>query len=339
MRRTTADTAQDDSDGWPGEMPDPARPVLIHGPTASGKSALALALARAQGRCIVNADAIQVFADWRILSARPTVAEEALCRHRLFGHVGWHDPWSVGHWLRETAEVLSEAPAAAPVLVGGTGLYFTALTEGLAPIPPTPAAIRAEADALRARAGIAALRETLDPETAARIDLANPARVQRAWEVLRATGRGLADWQAATPPPLLPRDRAAAFVIDAPPAALARRIAARFHAMLAEGALEEVRAILPRWDPRLPAARAIGAAELVAVLRGETDLATATDSAITATRQFAKRQRSWARNRLGDWTRLRPVWADMAADEPEAGAWAAEPASHRPFQDRRSGEG
>jgi tRNA dimethylallyltransferase len=275
---------------------DADRPVLIAGPTASGKSALALAIAERSGGVIVNADALQVFANWRVLTARPGPEETARAPHRLFGTVGPRAPWSAGHWLRAVAAVLAEG--ARPILVGGTGLYFRALTEGLAEVPEVPAAVRAEAEALP----LAALVAGLDAATAARIDLANPARVRRAWEVLRATGRGLAAWQAETPAPLLPLGAARAFVLEAPPAWLGPRIERRFDAMLAGGALDEVRANLPDWDPSRPSARAIGAAELVAHLRGEATLAEARDAALVATRQYAKRQRTWFRARMGAWS-------------------------------------
>ncbi len=285
----------------------PDRPVLIAGPTASGKSALALELAETQGGVIVNADALQVYGCWRILTARPSAAEEARAPHRLYGHVGRDQPYSVGHWLREVAAILAQG--ARPIIVGGTGLYFSALTEGLAEIPPTPPEIRAEADALRAERGIAALRAALDPATAARIDLANPARIQRAWEVLRATGRGLAAWQADTGAPLLPLSRVTALVLAAPPDWLGPRIDRRFDAMIAAGALDEVRAEWPFWDAGRPSARAIGAPELVAHLQGALSLPDAVAAAKTATRQYAKRQRTWFRNRLKDWQILSPPGA------------------------------
>lgn len=278
------------------------RPVLIAGPTASGKSALALALARAQGRVIVNADALQVYARWRILTARPTAEEEAAAEHLLYGHLADDAPWSVGHWLRAVADILARHPGA--VIVGGTGLYFTALTEGLSVIPPIPARVRAAAEALRAQGGIAALVAGLDPATSGRIDLRNPARVQRAWEVLTATGEGLAGWQARTPPPLLGLGEATALVVEVAPAELAARIGGRVAAMVAQGALGEAARALPGWDPALPSARAIGAAEFVAHLRGEIDLGAAITAVAAATRAYAKRQRTWARNRLGHWPRL-----------------------------------
>ncbi|MGX9855588.1 tRNA (adenosine(37)-N6)-dimethylallyltransferase MiaA [Limimaricola variabilis] len=279
---------------------DPARPVLIAGPTASGKSALALAIAETGGGVVVNADALQVYADWRVLSARPSAEEEARAPHALYGHVGRETSYSVGHWLREVAPLL-DGPR--PIVVGGTGLYFSALTEGLAEIPATPPEIRAQADAI----ALPDLVAGLDAETRGRIDLANRARVQRAWEVLRATGRGIAAWQADTPPPLLPLPRAQPIVLRPDPAWLNARIARRFDAMLQEGALDEARAALPHWQPAAPWARAIGAPELVAHLRGETDLATAREAAIIASRQYAKRQRSWFRSRMGEWRGLDPA--------------------------------
>ncbi len=292
---------------WIGAV-DPARPVLIAGPTASGKSALALALARRQGRAVVNADALQVYARWRILTARPSPEEEAQVPHRLYGMVGRDEAWSVGHWLRAVADLLAEDPR--PVIVGGTGLYFTALTEGLAEIPAVPLALRAEADRRMAARGVAALAAELDAETRARIDTRNPARVQRAWEVLQATGRGLAGWQAATGAPLIPPGAAQAVVLRPPRDWLAARIDARFDAMIAAGALDEVRGELPFWRPNAPSARAIGAPELVAHLRGEVPLADAIAAAKAASRQYAKRQRTWFRNRMRDWPGLDPAQVD-----------------------------
>jgi tRNA dimethylallyltransferase len=275
------------------------RPVLIAGPTASGKSALALRIAQRAGGVIVNADAMQVFANWRILTARPSRDEEAIAPHCLYGHVPGDAAYSVGHWLRDLAPLL-EGPER-PIIVGGTGLYFTALTEGLADIPPTPPEIRAEADAIMAEAGAAPLLAELDPATRARIDTLNPMRVQRAWEVMRSTGRGLAAWQDDTPPPLLPLAQTSALVLEAPRDWLRARIERRFDAMLADGALDEARANLPGWSVALPSAKAIGAQELIAHLNGEIGLTEARSRAIISSQQFAKRQRTWFRARMGGW--------------------------------------
>ena len=282
----------------PDPDPDPETTVLLAGPTASGKSALALRLAVRQGREVVNADALQVHDAFRVLTARPTPEHEAQAPHRLYGHVPWGAPYSAGHWLREVRPLLERRPA--PVIVGGTGLHFAVLTQGLAAIPAVPPEIRAQGDATPLPELVAAL----DAATRARIDLRNRARVQRAWEVLRVTGRGLADWQSRTGPPLLAPERACALVLDPGRDALAPRIAARFDVMLEEGALEEVGAVLHRWRPTLPAARAIGAAELVSHLRGEIALEAARDAAIAATRRYAKRQRTWLRSRMSGWVRL-----------------------------------
>jgi len=284
---------------------DAERPVLIAGPTASGKSALALELAARQGGVIVNADALQVFDGWRVLTARPSKQDEAAAPHRLYGHVSYDGSYSVGDWLRDVAPLLNAAERA--IIVGGTGLYFTALTEGLAEIPGTPPELRRQADARRMAEGYEALLAELDAETRARIDTQNPVRVQRAWEVLAATGRGLAAWQDETPPPLLPPDRAQAFVLDAPRDWLNPRIEKRFDLMIEAGALDEARTNLPRWDPALQSSRAIGAAELIAHLKGEMTLDDAALSAKLATRQYAKRQRTWFRARMGGW---QPVACD-----------------------------
>lgn len=292
---------------------DPGRPVLIAGPTASGKSDLALAIAEAQGGRIVNADALQVFSDWRILTARPSETDLRRAPHLLYGHVPGSEAYSVGQWLHDLRRCLDGAVDgdavdgdARPIIVGGTGLYFSALTEGLAEIPPTPAAVRAEADRRIARDGATALAAELDRATSDRIDLQNPMRVQRAWEVLRATGRGLADWQADTAPPLLAPEAAQTLVLAPRREWLAQRIAQRFDAMLDAGVLDEARANAPDWRPDLPSAKAIGAAELVGHLRGEIPLEAVREATLTNTRQFAKRQRTWFRSRMKAWRWIDP---------------------------------
>ncbi|MCS5603446.1 MAG: tRNA (adenosine(37)-N6)-dimethylallyltransferase MiaA, partial [Paracoccus sp.] len=178
---------------------DAERHLLIAGPTASGKSALALQVAERQGGLIVNADAMQVWSCWRVLTARPSAADEAAASHALYGHVTPDRSYSVGDWLKDVGRLTDRRL----IVVGGTGLYLTALTRGLAYVPPVPPEIRSEGDALVAgKDGLARMVAGLDARTRDRIDLRNPARVQRAWEVWRATGRGLAEWQADTPPPL-----------------------------------------------------------------------------------------------------------------------------------------
>lgn len=273
----------------------PDRPVLIAGPTASGKSSLALAIAEAQGGVIVNADALQVFDGWSLLTARPSQTDLTAAQHALYGHVSYRDPYSVGDWLRAAAPFIDGGPR--PIIVGGTGLYFRALTEGLAEIPPTPPDVRAEADTL----SVATMLHQLSQSDRAQIDIHNRARVQRAWEVQRTTSRSLATWQAQTPPPLLPLEKAHAFVLDAPKEWLTPRIEQRFDWMLANGALDETRAMLPDWDPTRPSSKAIGAPELIAHLKGDLSLEEARARAIVASRQYAKRQRTWFRARMKDW--------------------------------------
>ena len=282
--------------------------MLIAGPTASGKSALAMKIAQRLGGPVVNADALQVYSDWRVLTARPSTQDEAALPHALYGHVPGDRPYSVGDWLREVEPLLHGAP---PVIVGGTGLYFTALTEGLAEIPPTPAHIRAEALARIAEEGADALLAEIDPKTAARIDQKNPMRIQRAWEVLQATGRGLAEWQDETPEPRLSLADVQPLVINAPKAWLNPRIELRFDLMLDQGALEEARRNAANWHPQLPSAKAIGAAELVSHVEGRMPIDAARDAALIATRQYAKRQRSWFRSRMKAWR-----WVDATSIAP-----------------------
>lgn len=294
----------------------PDRPVLIAGPTASGKSALALHIAQTQGGVIVNADALQVFEGWRILTARPDDTDLAAAEHVLYGHVAFNADYSVGHWLRDVAPFLTGPKR--PIIVGGTGLNFNALTQGLADIPPTPTAIRDAANTLSLDAMLAAL----DPATIKRIDTQNRMRVQRAWEVLQSTGQSLAQWQDSTPPPLLSAAQATCITLDAPKDWLNDRIARRFDLMLAQGALDEARAMLPRWNPDYLSSKAIGAPELIAHLKGDITLQEARDAAIIASRQYAKRQRTWFRSRHKNWHHITADSPDLSAtlrfaDQPE----------------------
>ncbi|WP_171129160.1 MULTISPECIES: tRNA (adenosine(37)-N6)-dimethylallyltransferase MiaA [unclassified Ruegeria] len=277
------------------------KPVLIAGPTASGKSDLALEIAEQFGGVIVNADASQVYDCWRVISARPSVEDEARAPHRLYGHIRYDQVYSTGHWLREVTPLLHGGPR--PIIVGGTGLYFTALTEGMADIPPIPPEIRAKADQL----SLSALIVGVDLKTLQGLDSNNRARVQRAWEVQAATGRSLSDWQANTPPPTLALTHTVPIVFDVKKDWLEHRIRQRFDKMLDMGALDEVAAMRSRYDPSRPACKAIGVPELMAYLEGTMSLDDARDRATIATRQFAKRQRTWFRARMKHWHRINPL--------------------------------
>ncbi len=278
---------------------NPDRPVLIYGPTASGKSGLALQIAKAQGGVIVNADALQVYQGWPILTAQPPAEDLAKAPHHLYGHLPYDAPYSVGDWLRDVSPFLdSNAPR--PIIVGGTGLYFTALTEGLADIPATPPAVRTRADAI----ALTDLIADLDAETSAAIDLNNRVRVQRAWEVQEATGRSIRQWQADTPPPLLPLDDCTALALMPDVDWLSTRIAQRFDVMMDMGAKAEAKNMAPIWDPTAPSSKAIGAAEMIQMLNGEITADSAKEAVIIATRQYAKRQRTWLRSRMKRWHQI-----------------------------------
>ena len=283
--------------------------LLIAGPTASGKSALALRAARVAGGEIVNADALQLYADLRSLSARPTEAETAGVPHHLFGVADGADGWSVGRWARAAADALADIAdrGRTAIVVGGTGLYFKALTEGLADIPPTPAAVRRSNEATFDTLGETRFRELLavvDPKAEARIAANDRMRLTRAMEVFEATGRPLTAWQADTSPALAP-DAWSGVVIEPPREALYARCDARFDAMLADGALDEVRTLTARaLDPNLPVMKAVGVRELAAHLRGETSLGEAAALARQETRRYAKRQLTWLRNQTPEWPRI-----------------------------------
>ena len=282
--------------------------VLIAGPTASGKSRLAMELAEKIGGVVINADSMQVYRELRILTARPSDADMARVPHLLYGHVSVRELYSVGRYQSDATNALAQARAMSrvPIFTGGTGMYFSALTEGLAAIPPTPAAIRERARAKLEEIGVTALHAELvarDPETASQLRPTDPQRVLRAYEVFEATGRPLARWQKEMGKPALGGLRLRKFVVDIPRPELRERIETRFRAMLSEGALEEA-AALEGLDPALPGAKILGLRELWALRRGELSETEAVTLAVTATRQFAKRQMTWFRNRMKDWTRL-----------------------------------
>ncbi|MGA8613917.1 MAG: tRNA (adenosine(37)-N6)-dimethylallyltransferase MiaA [Xanthobacteraceae bacterium] len=286
--------------------------ILIAGPTASGKSALALALAEKFGAEIINADSMQVYRDLRIITARPTVEEEQHVTHRLYGHVDAAENFSVGRWCEEAAAALAATRRAgrAAVVVGGTGLYFNALTRGIAAVPPIPADIREDVGARLVRDGVTALHAELkqrDPAAAARLMPGDRARVARALEVVLATGRSLFDWHEDNKPPGLDASAAAKIFLMPDRDALLRRIGARFDAMMAAGALEEARALAARnLDPNLPAMKAHGVPWLVRHLNGEIALEQAVEEAKRDTRQYTKRQATWFRNQLPDFAWVEP---------------------------------
>lgn len=292
--------------------------LLVAGPTASGKSALALAIAERVGGTVINADSMQVYRELRIITARPTPAEEACVPHCLYGVRPAAEAASVAWWRGAALDAMAAVRAAGrlPVLCGGTGMYFAALTQGLADIPPVPDAAREEARRLLADEGPAALHGRLaaqDPDTAARLRPSDSQRIARAWEVWRGTGRGLAAWQAAGGSGPAPW-RFAAILLDPPRAELRAAIAARWEAMLEAGAIEEVRALAAQGlDPALPAMRAHGVPELVAHLAGRMSLEDASRRAVLNTGQYTKRQATWFRHHpLADPSRTHTIHARMA---------------------------
>jgi tRNA dimethylallyltransferase len=286
--------------------------VLIAGPTASGKSALALELARETGGVIVNTDSMQVYRDLRVITARPTPQEEAGVPHRLYGHVDAAVNFSAGAWVADAARVLAEARAQRrlAIFIGGTGLYFKALTRGLSAVPAIPAGIRESVRARLERDGVEALHAELalrDPASAERLKPRDRTRIARALEVVEATGRSLTSWHREGLPPLLPPGQFGALFLAADRDQLYARIDARFDAMLSSGALDEVAALAARrLDPLLPAMKAHGVPALLRHLRGEIPLAEAAASGRADTRHYAKRQFTWFRHQLPEFTWVKP---------------------------------
>ncbi|MBP6545435.1 MAG: tRNA (adenosine(37)-N6)-dimethylallyltransferase MiaA [Phenylobacterium sp.] len=282
---------------------------LIAGPTASGKSALALRLAQETGAEIVGADALQIYRDLRVVTARPAPEDEAWVPHHLVGTVDGADGWSVGTWSRAASQEIAEITGRgrSVVVVGGTGLYFRALTHGLAEIPPTPPEVRDQASADYDAKGEQDFRARLagvDPAAAERISPGDRQRLVRAWEVHAASGTSLSDWQARTDP-VLPAGRYAAVALEPPRQWLYDRCDARLEQMIAAGALEEVAALMARdLDPALPIMKAVGVRELAAQLRGDLTSAQALTAAQQETRRYAKRQSTWQRGQMTDWPRI-----------------------------------
>jgi tRNA dimethylallyltransferase len=298
--------------------------VLIAGPTASGKSALALELAHATGGVIVNADSMQVYRDLRVLTARPAPGEEAQVPHRLYGHVDAAVNFSAGGWVADAAKVLAEARVQnrLPIFAGGSGLYFKALTRGLSAVPPIPPDVREDVRARLQRDGVEALHSTLtqrDPASAERLKPRDRTRIARALEVVEATGRSLTDWHRDGLPPLLPPGTFTAVFLSPERDELYTRIDARFDAMLQAGALDEVAALaLRKLDPLLPAMKAHGVPALIRHIAGEITLEEAAVIGRADTRHYAKRQFTWFRHQLPEFEWVKPqqarAWLDRAAE-------------------------
>ena len=278
---------------------NPNTPILIAGQTASGKSHLALQVAVQHGGTIINADASQVYNNWRILTARPSIEDEAKINHKLYGHIDGATEYSVGTWIKEIRETLLSNSR--PIIVGGTGLYFSALTSGLVDIPEIPETIRQEATSKIAKNGFESLVREIDEETAEKIDKNNPMRVQRAWEVLMSTGRGLNSWHRETPEPTLDLNKCKAILIDGEVSLINDRINKRFDQMIEQGLIQEAKNNLVTWNKMNPSSKAIGAQELIDYLNNKISIDELREQILIATRQYAKRQRTWFRSKMKSW--------------------------------------
>ena len=274
-------------------------PILITGQTASGKSHLAIQIAEEKGGTIINADAIQVYNNWRVLTARPSIADEAKINHKLYGYIDGTAKYSVGTWIREIKEILSGDTR--PIIVGGTGLYFSALTNGLVDIPEVSVSVRSEANNRINKNGVESLVREIDQETAEKIDKNNPMRVQRAWEVLKSTGRGLKSWHSKTPKPTLDLNMCKAILVDGEVSIINKRIDKRFDQMMEKGLIQEAESNLAKWNKFHPSSKAIGAQELIAFLNNDISKDQLREQIIIATRRYAKRQRTWFRNKMKNW--------------------------------------
>lgn len=289
---------------------DQLSPLLIAGPTASGKSAYAMARATERPSVIINADSMQVYADLRVLTARPMPEDEAAVPHRLYGHVDGSEAYSAGRYAREVADVLAAAAREGrrPIIVGGTGLYFSALLAGLSPIPEIPVGIRTRWRDEAALLGSGELHRRLaarDPVMAARLSPSDPQRIVRALEVVDATGRSLAFWQAVPGTPILNEDACERILIVPQRDRLMARVDARLQRMIETGALDEVRLLLTRGlAPDLPLMRALGVAQFARHLAGETTLEAAADATADATRAYIKRQVTWTKRNMISWNKI-----------------------------------
>ncbi len=299
------------------------RALLIAGPTASGKSALALAVARARNGVVINTDSMQVYRDLRVLTARPTPGEEGEAPHRLYGTVDAAVNFSAGAWVDAARSVLAEVreQGKLPIFIGGSGLYFKALTSGLSAVPPVPDAVRDDVRARLERNGPEALHAELatrDPVSAAKLNLRDRTRIARALEVIEGTGRTLPDWHNDAPPPLLPPDGTTAVFLAPDRDDLYARIDARFVQMLDEGALDEVEALAARGlDPLLPAMKAHGVPALIKYLRGELAREEACAIGQADTRHYAKRQFTWFRHQLPEFEWMTPEEARAELEDGE----------------------
>ena len=298
-----------------------ARTSLIAGPTASGKSGLAMALAERLGGTVINADSMQVYGELRLLTARPTLEDEARVPHALYGFVSGAEAYSAGRYGLDVASAIAEAKAAGrvPIVVGGTGLYFKVLLEGLSPVPPADPQVRAfwRAQArVRPASELHALLTARDPETAARLMPTDPQRIVRALEVLDSTGRSLADWQRAPGRPVLLEHETVRLLVMPERASHGALIDARFDAMMADGVLDEVRALLAlRYPSELPVMRALGVVPLADHLRGPLSLPDAVATAKTDTRKYAKRQRTWLTRNMIAWKAVKTKQTKYYADD------------------------
>ena len=273
--------------------------IILAGPTATGKSETAVELAEELGTEIISADSMQVFQQFDIGTAKPSAELRARVPHHLIDCLPPQEAFTAFEFKQRADNIIRDlhAQGKVPIIVGGTGLYFTALTEGLAEIPPTPTSVRARGDAM----SLPDLLADLDHATTSAIDVQNRARVQRAWEVQTTTGRSIRDWQDNTPPPLLPLAACTALALMPEVDWLNGRIEQRFDMMMKAGARAEAEAMAPIWDPAAPSSKAIGAAEMIAHLQGDISGDSLKSAIVIASRQYAKRQRTWLRSRMKGW--------------------------------------